>query len=156
MDSTELPPELETALIELFEDKNLAQQEFQEKINDYINLAKHCQEWVEIRSRRIEELEHLIKLDRNLANNLLGRLLNLLISRDINKLKTVDYNISVANNGGKKPLILDRDLDLDELPPKLVKTTREADKQAIRQVLATGQELPFARLGDRGKHLRIK
>jgi len=43
-----------------------------------------------------------------------------------------------------------------EVPESFLKVIYEADKDKIRQALKDGQELSFARLEERGRHITIK
>lgn len=63
---------------------------------------------------------------------------------------------SVVANGGKTPVEFD-DVSMDELEAlDLVRVKLEADMNKIRAELEAGTALPFARLVERGTHLRIK
>lgn len=75
------------------------------------------------------------------------------------KLKAGIWNISIAKNGGKAPLVWKIDpneLDLDTLPEKYVKRTETINTAAVRETLEAGGFLSFAELGERGESLRIK
>lgn len=65
------------------------------------------------------------------------------------------YTISVQANGGCVPLILDT-VDVTKIDPAFTITKVELDKEKVREWLADGLNLPFAKLGERGKHLRIR
>lgn len=64
--------------------------------------------------------------------------------------------IAIHVNGGVQPLTLADPLDPAAIPDDLVIVRREPDKEAIRERLAAGEELSFARLEPRGTHLRIR
>lgn len=64
--------------------------------------------------------------------------------------------IAIQANGGKPPLILVDNLDPATLPDHLVIIRRTPDTDAIRAALEAGEPLPFASLGCRGTHLRIR
>lgn len=64
--------------------------------------------------------------------------------------------ISVQQNGGKQPLIIDEAIDIQLIPQDYIVLKKELDKEAIRASLLAGMSLPFARLGEPGKHLRIR
>lgn len=73
------------------------------------------------------------------------------------------YTASVVANGGQLPLVLDPALDgerpsADGLPAEFVRarTTYRLDTDRVRSHLELGGSLPFARIGERGTHLRIK
>ena len=58
---------------------------------------------------------------------------------------------SVCNNGGKRPVVMQ---DPHQVPSHLCREV--PNLEAIRQTLESGALLPFAYLGDRGTHLRMK
>jgi hypothetical protein len=72
--------------------------------------------------------------------------------------------LAVQANGGKTPLELtfgDRELTPDliamfDVPPEFVKVTYTLNTDAVRAALEEGVELPWAKLGDRGRHLRVR
>lgn len=66
--------------------------------------------------------------------------------------------MTVANNGGRAPLVVDA-VAPDEVDPDYTKTVParlELDRDYIRKVLDDGTPLPFARLGERGRHLKVR
>ena len=155
LDLNTLPPELKEALDDLLENRDIAKEAYYAKINSILNLIKNRESWAKIRRDRIFELKRLIEIDNNLARNLNGYLLQHLSVNNINKLRTTDYNISISKNGGKQPVVVDP-VDPDTLPDDLTVTERKVNKNAVRDRLLAGEKLSFARLGDRGQHLRIK
>jgi len=64
--------------------------------------------------------------------------------------------ITVQANGGALPVITPPDIDIRGVPEQFVKVIRSLDLDAVREELKSGAELPFAQLGQRGTHLRIK
>lgn len=69
----------------------------------------------------------------------------------IESLKAGDYTLKIAKNGGLQPLKIDGDV-----PDNFTKVIVEPDNKKIRDVLMEGQELDFAHLEPRGRHLNIK
>lgn len=70
---------------------------------------------------------------------------------DVKELPAGDYTIKVVKNGGMQPMVID-----GEVPESFLKVIYEADKDKIRQALKDGQDLSFARLEERGRHITIK
>ena len=58
---------------------------------------------------------------------------------------------SVCKTGGKAPLLID-----GEVPEEFIKYEPSQDKEKIRQYLESGGELDFAKIGERGTHIRIR
>ena len=61
---------------------------------------------------------------------------------------------SIAKNGGKAPLIVDY-INAEDLPQEFQKVTISANNDAIREALEGGQQLEWARIGERGEHVKI-
>ena len=68
----------------------------------------------------------------------------------VDKLPAGEYTLKIARNGGVQPLVL------GDVPDNYMKVKLEPDTEKIRDALAEGQELGFARLEERGRHLCIK
>lgn len=66
--------------------------------------------------------------------------------------------ISLQSNGGLVPLIIDTKPDdsMESLAYTKTQTVTSWDRDAIRAALEAGTELPFAKLGERGKRLVIR
>lgn len=62
-----------------------------------------------------------------------------------------DFTIKIQKNGGKQPLTITGDV-----PESFSKVIVEPDNDKIREALANGQELDFAHLEPRGRHISIK
>lgn len=62
-----------------------------------------------------------------------------------------EYTLKIAKNGGLQPLKID-----GEVPDNYKKVIYEDDKDLIRKALNDGEELEFAHLEPRGRHLNIK
>lgn len=68
------------------------------------------------------------------------------------KFKTSLFSFGIQKNGGKKPLVLD--VEVDKLPIELTKAV--PDNNAIRAYLEEHEECEFAHFEERGESLRIK
>lgn len=62
-----------------------------------------------------------------------------------------DYKFKIAKNGGVQPLKID-----GEVPDNFTKIEVKPDNELIRKALNEGQDLEFAHLEPRGRHLNIK
>ena len=101
------------------------------------------------------EADRLVKRATTIKNNI-DRMKNTLISSmQLTGRKTAGelLKATVANNGGKLPLIVDENA---ELPEKYQKVEIKPNNEAIREALDKGEELPFAHYGERGVHINIK
>lgn len=72
--------------------------------------------------------------------------------------ETEDKAISIktVGNGGLMPLVYDKTINLEDIPAAYRKVEYSYDNDAIRRALDAGEELDFARYGERGTHLVIK
>ncbi len=72
------------------------------------------------------------------------------------------FNVSVCGNGGLAPLIVPNVLSegdqeaLKGIPADYVKTVLQLDTAKVREELEMGVVIDFARIGERGSHVRIK
>jgi len=64
--------------------------------------------------------------------------------------------LAIQANGGSVPVKLADGIDPATVPDDLVIVKRTVDTDAVRKALQAGRELPFATLGERGSHLRIR
>jgi hypothetical protein len=78
-------------------------------------------------------------------------LLNAMDAAGIDTLTAGEYTLKIVNNGGVQPLKIDGDV-----PDSFTKVIVEPDNKKIRDALVEGQELEFAHLEPRGRHLNIK
>lgn len=69
-------------------------------------------------------------------------------------LVTDRFRFTIVKNGGEAPVEI---IDAEQIPEDFKYSPPAIpDKDAIRLALCTGQEVPGAKLGERGSHLRIK
>ena len=126
----------------------------EEKADSYAALITEKMRMYEVRKGEAERMAKLAKTDKNTADRLKERLMYALTEMCIKKLETDRYRISVATNGGKQPL--DIFVPVEDLPFGYRKNQPQvADKEAIREALAAGVEIPGAVLQERGTSLRI-
>lgn len=74
----------------------------------------------------------------------------------LRKVQAGTWQISIAKNGGKAPIVWADGIRVDDLPAEFVKVEKSLDTQAVRQALEKGETLGFAEFGERGESLRIK
>jgi len=126
------------------------------KLDNYAALISELEAKAEVRQKEAQRLAKLAASDEKRAALLKERLKWFF---ETNKLKTVEtarYKLTLAKSGGKAPLVLDDSISPTSLPEKFQKVKVEPDKAAIRAALEAGEELEFAKLGDRSSHIRIK
>ena len=123
------------------------------KVDNYAALITSMRARADVRRQEAERLARRAQVDEASADWLASRLLSALDARGTKKLETDRYAVSVVGNGGKAPLVVDV-----QVPAEWNRTVTkvEPDREKIRLALESGQALPFARLGERGKRLSIR
>lgn len=126
------------------------------KVDNYCGLITEIEIRAAARQAESDRLRDLARVDDNAAKALRERLLFVLQTRNVPKVDTERFRVSVAKNGGKAPL--DVRVGPDELPAWAVRkrTVVETDKDAIRARLEAGESLPFATIMERASRLVIK
>lgn len=126
--------------------------DLQNKADGYAGLITEMRRRAEARQGEVERLRRLVEIDERNADFLRDRLKGVMERHGFKKIETERYRLTVANNGGKLPLLLD-EADVPDgykkQPPPI------PDKDKIRADLDAGVSLPFARYGPRGTNLRI-
>ncbi|WP_036488205.1 siphovirus Gp157 family protein [Myxosarcina sp. GI1] len=153
--SSFIPPELKTAVDDLLDCQKDTKAAYLDKIDNIAALIESRKYWIEVRQKELKRLSRLIKSDKNKVNWLQSYLLDHLQGKDLNRLRTRRFNLTVADNGGKRPMIID-DIPASSIPYELCKVRLEVDRDAVRYALESGHKLRFAQLATPGKHLRIK
>lgn len=73
--------------------------------------------------------------------------------RDQTKIKTSQWSFGIQKNGGVSPVEIESQ---EDIPLEYWVTEPRLDLERIRSDLERGVEVPGAKLGDRGEHLRIR
>lgn len=131
------------------------QDERERKVDAYCSLIAEITARMAARKAEAERLYMSAKVSENAVVRLKTALLESFKILGIKKLETERFTVTVAGNGGMLPLIVDPLLNPETLPKELQRVTITADNEKIRAALEIAP-LPFAKLGERGTHLRIK
>lgn len=126
------------------------------KLDGYGALIREREALAAARKAEAQRLLDLAKTDENTVKRLKDRLQFFFENNGISKQETARFKFSLAANGGKAPVIIDGNYKPDEVPFSFQKQVVDFDKEEIRKALEAGDELSFARLGERGRSLRIK
>lgn len=112
---------------------------------------------------RVEEAKRLA--ERGAIDARRARAMRVVLQRfyedhGLKTLETVHYRVTLAAHGGLAPLRVDDNAPpVDALPSHLVREVparRVLDEKALRAALDAGEEFTWARLGERGRSIRIK
>lgn len=131
------------------------------KLDAYAGLIRDCETLAEAARAESVRLAALSAQRRSKAERLKARLKYFLEQHQITKLNTERFSFNVQRNGGNPPveftqLITDVRAQLPERFIRVIPEQYEMDRSAILDALRSGEALDFARLGEKGTHLRIK
>lgn len=126
------------------------------KLDAYAALIRERETRAAARETEAERLKALAASDAHSAKRLKDRLAWFLRERGVERVETPRFRVSLARNGGKTPVALS--VPPEDLPEELcfVRVSYVADTETIRARLEAGALLPYATLGERGYHVRIK
>lgn len=102
-----------------------------------------------------KEIERLTKIKTAITNNVdrMKQILQWSMEQTgRTEIKTPLHTFKIQKNGGKAPMLINE----PEVPDSFKKVILEIDRQKIRDALEDGQEFTWAKLAERGSHLRIK
>jgi hypothetical protein len=125
--------------------------ELEVKANGYVQVIKQ----LEMEQDECDKIIAAFKAKKETrANNVKRMKLALIMAMDAAEVDTLpagDYTLKIVKNGGLQPLKIDGDV-----PDNFTKVRIEPDNDLIRKALNDGEELSFAHLEPRGRHLNIK
>jgi hypothetical protein len=131
------------------------------KLERYVELVKTMERRAATRKEEADRLSALASTDLNVAKRLKGRLQWFMGEHNMKRVDTNLYRITVAGSGGKVPVEITTPMSPEEAAKRgyqdCVRVSHDWDKDAIRRLLENGDEgvAKIARLGERGRHLRI-
>jgi hypothetical protein len=94
----------------------------------------------------------LKKTRENAIKRMKDRLLIAMDALGKTEIPAGDFTIKVKKNGGKQTMTVNDEL----VPDSWRRVVLEVDKEKIRKALEAGEELSFAKLEERGRHIEIK
>lgn len=139
----------------LAEHTQLLVEAFDAKADDYAALIRQCDAMSTARAAEAERMKRLSDADALLSSRLKNALLLAMNAVGRTKIKTARFNLSIAQNGGKIPVLVD-DETLIPAEYKIPCYSETVDKEALRSALESGKVVEGARLGKRGSRLSIK
>ena len=124
-----------------------------DKLDAYAVLISEMEARAAVRKAEAKRIAERAKVDENSASALRERLRMVFQIKQLPTVETKRYKISLVNNGGKAPLLIE-----GEVPNEFTKTVTviEPDKDKIRQFIEGGGTTSFARIGDRGQRISIR
>ena len=150
-DAGEMTGEIDTTIDDLLKE---LEGSIEAKVENYCWLIREIEGRAAIRLLESKRIKALATTNENLVKSLKERLKFFFEAQSIQKLECKTFKVSIANNGGVQPLVVD--VPADQLPPQFQKITIEADNASIRKALEMGTEIEGVKLLQRGTSLRIK
>jgi hypothetical protein len=128
-----------------------------QKLDNYAGLIRELEIRADARKAEAKRLSDRAAVDQSKADRLKRSLQNFFGAHELKTVETNRFRLTLANNGGKLPVIFDS-RPVEELPEQFTKTktVTSADNEAIRKALDGGEKLGFAWFGERTQSLRIK
>lgn len=130
--------------------------EIEAKLDSYGVIVNELQDDVDKLDKEIKRLDAKKKTITGSIDYLKKMVMYTMGQMDKKKVKGERFTWSIVKNGGKAPLVIDADILPLDVPEDYQHIDIGFDRTAIREALEAGQELTFARLGERGESLRLK
>lgn len=130
--------------------------EIEDKADSYAYVINTIKGDIDVIDAEIKRLQARKKTLSNSVESIKNHLYASMVAMDMRRIKTAKHSFTIAKNGGKIPVLFAPDIDIENIPAEFVKVEWDVDKDAVREYLESGNELDFARLGERGESLRIK
>lgn len=99
-----------------------------------------------------KKYSNLKKTRKNAIKRMKDRLLIAIDALGKTEIPAGDFTIKVKKNGGKQTMTVNYEL----VPDSWRRIVLEVDEEKIRKALESGEELAFAKLEERGRHIEIK
>ena len=116
-----------------------------------IVVTKEIESDIDKFDKEIERLTKQKKYMENSVSRVKNAVMDAMQAIGLPKLKTEHFKLSVAKNGGLRPLKI-----TGEVSDSFMILEPKPDMKRIREALEEGFELNFAHLEERGSHLNIK
>lgn len=153
LDAADTPEEMRQTLIDTLESLS---GDFEDKVENMAALIAEYKATIEGCAAEIQRLTAKKLRAENAIDSIKKYIMAEMQFAGIQKVKAGTWQISIAKNGGKAPIVWDDDIEPEDLPEKFRSISYKIDTAAVRDALEAGETLDFAKLGERGESLRIK
>ena len=125
--------------------------ELEVKAGGYTHVIKQ----LEMEAKECDNVIDAFKAKKEVRENHIKRMKEALMeamdAAGVDSIPAGEYTLKIAKNGGLQPLVITGDV-----PDTFTKVIVEPDNKKIREALNDGENLDFAYLEERGRHLNIK
>lgn len=130
-------------------------QAFDAKAESYAALVRNAESRAEARKAEATRILALSAADARLAARLRQALMEAMRATGRTSVQTPLFALSVRQNGGKLPVVVE---DEERIPERFQIPTFgvKLDRDALREALESGEEIPGAALGERGTRLDLR
>jgi hypothetical protein len=127
------------------------------KIDAYCGLIRDLTARQEAREKEAKRFAQLARWDRNKVERLKWLLLTFMQTHGNQTIETTKFRVRRVSNG-LAPVVLDKRYEENPelLEPRFRITVVKPNLKEIQQALNDGEELEFARFGEKGENLRIE
>lgn len=126
--------------------------ELEVKASGYVHVIKQLDMEADECDKIIEAFKAKKKRRKTAVKRMEDAIMEAMDIAGVDTLPAGEYTLKIAKNGGLQPL----KVDTENIPDNFMKVIYTADNDKIRQALKDGEDLPFAYLEERGRHLNIK
>lgn len=124
------------------------------KLDGYGSVIRERELKAAARKEEAARIAALAQTDANIAKRLKERLQWFFQEEGIEKMETDRFKFTLANNGGKAPILVS--VPVDQLPAWAQRVTVTADTEALRGEIEAGNAIEGVEIGERGRHMRIR
>jgi len=125
--------------------------ELEIKAAGYVHIIKQLEMEANECDKVIDDFEAKKAQRMKAAKRMKEALISAMDVAGVDNIPAGDYSLKIAKNGGLEPLKITGDV-----PDNFLKVIYEPDSKKIREALKEGEQLDFAHLEERGRHLNIK
>lgn len=125
--------------------------ELEAKAGGYVHVIKQIEMEINECDRVIDEFKRKKEIRANNIKRMKEALMTAMDAAGKDSIPAGEYTLKIAKNGGLQPMKID-----GEVPDSFMKVIYEPDNSKIREALKNGENLGFAHLEERGRHLNIK
>lgn len=155
-------PENNVVLAGLYESLIKNEEDEERKLEGICKLIRQSEADAKAQKEEADRLADAARVNENRAKRLKGLIQWHLEATEQKKAKAGLFTVTLAQNGGKAPLLMSEELQrgsqeaLAVIPEEYTVSILKLNSEKVREELEMGVILDFAQIGERGSHVRIK